>query len=58
MRLNDESARARRNDDDRRGRAADRRSPNAAGAQRRSVGRAADVAPGGAMAAAFARLKK
>jgi uncharacterized protein len=58
MRLNDESTRTRHNGDDRRGAAADRRSPNSAGAQRRNVGRAAAVAPGGAMAAAFARLKK
>jgi len=58
MRLNDESGRARRSGDDRRNSGSDRRTAPAAGARSRSMGRTPDLAPSGAMAAAFARLKK
>jgi uncharacterized protein len=58
MRLNDEAGPARRSGDDRRPNGSDRRSQGAPGAPRRSGGRPSDVAASGAMAAAFARLKK
>ncbi|NGM88820.1 RNA-binding transcriptional accessory protein [Parapusillimonas sp. SGNA-6] len=58
MRLNDEPGRARRNGDDRRSGAPDRRSSSAGAPRGRNVGRVPEAAPSGAMAAAFARLKK